>query len=125
MAKHREHARDTDMHQTKTGKQWYCGMNLPIDPGSKTRLVHGAVANAASFHELLVLADLLHGKESRVPGDSAYTGQQAITDASAFLMTQATEKNAAGETRLFRPGAGNARGRALLNGNQPGRPGFA
>jgi IS5 family transposase len=116
-AKHREHARDTDRHQARTGEQWYFGMNLHINLDSKTRLVQSTVATAASFHESRVLADLLHGEESRVPGDSACTGQQAIT--------HATEKNAAGETRLFRPGGGNARGRALLTGNPPGRPGFA
>ena len=76
--KNRDQARDPDMHQTKKGNQWYFGMKLHIGVDSKTRLVHSAVATAANVHDSQVLDDLLHGKEARVWGDSAYSGQTEV-----------------------------------------------
>jgi IS5 family transposase len=73
--KNLDQARDPDMHQTGKGNQWYFGMKLHIGVDSKTKLVHSAVATAANVHDSQVVDDLLHGKETRVWGDSAYTGQ--------------------------------------------------
>ena len=57
------------------------GMKAHIGVDSRTKLIHSVVATAANVHDSQVLPDLLHGEETRVWGDSAYSGQrQAITD---------------------------------------------
>ena len=73
--KNKKKQRDPDMHQTKKGNQWYFGMKAHIGVDSKTKLIHSVVATPANVHDSVVLGDLLHGDESRVWGDSAYTGQ--------------------------------------------------
>ena len=73
--KNRKKARDPEMHQTKKGKQWYFGMKAHIGVDSRTKLIHSVAATAANVHDSQLLPDLLHGNETRVWGDSAYTGQ--------------------------------------------------
>lgn len=68
--------RDPDMHQTKKGNQWYFGMKTHIGIDSKLKLIHSIVVTPANVHDSQVMGDLLHGDESRVWGDSAYSGQQ-------------------------------------------------
>ena len=56
-------------------------MKAHIGVDSRTKLIHSVVATPANVHDSQVLSDLLHGEETRVWGDSAYTGQgQVITD---------------------------------------------
>ena len=76
--KNQDKARDPEMHQTKKGNQWYFGLKAHIGVDSKTKLVHSAAVTAANVHDSQVLEDLLHGEETRVWGDSAYTGQQDV-----------------------------------------------
>jgi IS5 family transposase len=76
--KNKDKARDPDMHQTKKGKQWYFGMKAHIGVDSKTKLIHAVVATAANVADSRMLADLLHGDETRVWGDQAYRGQTHI-----------------------------------------------
>lgn len=77
--KNRDKQRDPEMCQTKKGNQWYFGMKAHIGVESHTRLIHSVVATPANTHDSQALPYLLHGKETRVWGDSAYTGQrQAI-----------------------------------------------
>ena len=82
--KNRDKQRDPEMCQTKKGNQWYFypeghkGMKAPIGTDSKTKLIHAVVATAANVHDSQVLADLLHGEETRVWGDSAYTNQGEV-----------------------------------------------
>ncbi|MFZ5592834.1 MAG: transposase [Pseudomonadota bacterium] len=52
------------------------GMKAHIGVDSKTKLAHSAAATAANEHNSQLLGDLLHGKERRVWGDSAYTGKK-------------------------------------------------
>jgi len=73
--KNKEGKRDPEMHQTKKGNQWYFGMKAHIGVDSRTKLIHSVAATAANVHDSQLLGDLLHGKETRVWGDSAYTGQ--------------------------------------------------
>ena len=69
------------MHQVRKGNQWYFGMKAHIGVDSRTKLIHSVVATPANVHDSQVLPDLLHGEETRVWGDSAYTGQkETITD---------------------------------------------
>jgi len=67
--------RDPEMRQTKKGNEWYFGMQGHIGVDSQTKLIHSVAATAANVHDSQFLGDLLHGKETRVWGDSAYSGQ--------------------------------------------------
>lgn len=81
--KNKAKARDPEMHQTRKGKQWYFGMKAHLGIDSKLKLIHSVVATAANVHDSRILPDLLHGAETRVWGDSAYTGQTAAIRAAA------------------------------------------
>jgi IS5 family transposase len=50
-------------------------MHPHIGADSRHKLVHSIVATAANAHDSTILADLLHGNETRVYGDSAYLGK--------------------------------------------------
>ncbi|MGH8398570.1 MAG: IS5 family transposase [Gammaproteobacteria bacterium] len=77
--KNQSKSRDPEMCQTKKGNQWYFGMKAHIGVDSHTKLIHSVFATPANTHDSQALPYLLHGKETRVWGDSAYTGQtQAI-----------------------------------------------
>ena len=68
--------RDPEMHQTKKGNQWHFGMKVHIGVDSRSGLVHSASVTPANVHDSQELPNLLHGNESRLYGDSAYTGQK-------------------------------------------------
>ena len=87
-------ARDPDMHQTKKGNQWYFGMKAHLGVDSRTKLIHSMAATAANVHDSQVLPALLHGQETRVWGDSAYSGQRDVVRQHApcarnFIQTKA------------------------------------
>ena len=70
--------RDPEMHQTKKGNQWYFGMKAHIGVDSRTKLIHSVTATAANVHDSQALPELLHGQETRVWGDAAYSGQREV-----------------------------------------------
>ena len=74
--KNADRARDPEMHQTKKGNQWHFGMKVHIGADSKSGLVHSASVTPANVHDSRELPRLLHGNETRLYGDSAYTGQK-------------------------------------------------
>jgi IS5 family transposase len=76
--KNKEKARDPEMCQTKKGNQWYFGMKAHIGTDSQSKLMHSVAFTAANVHDSQALAHLLHGGETRVWGDSAYTGQTEL-----------------------------------------------
>ena len=76
--KNRTKERDPEMHQTKKGNQWYFGMKAHIGVDSRTKLIHSVAATAANVHDSQVLPELLHGQETRVWGDAAYSGQRDV-----------------------------------------------
>lgn len=76
--KNKDGARDPEMHQTRKGNQWYFGMKAHIGVDSQSKLIHSVAATAANVHDSQLLGDLLHGDETRVWGDSAYTGQGEV-----------------------------------------------
>lgn len=79
--KNRDKARDPEMHQTRKGNQWYFGMKGHFGVDAGTKQIHSVVVTPANTHDSQVIAELLHGDETAVWGDSAYTGQtQAIRD---------------------------------------------
>ena len=65
------------------GNQWYFGMKAHIGVDSRAKIVHAVVATAAKVADGQVLADLLHGEETRVWGDQAYRGQTEVIKAHA------------------------------------------
>jgi IS5 family transposase len=76
--KNRTKERDPEMHQTKKGNQWYFGMKAHIGMDSRTKLIHSVAATAANVHDSQVLPELLHGQETWVWGDAAYSGQRDV-----------------------------------------------
>ena len=76
--KNREGKRDPDMHQTKKGNQWYFGMKGHFGVDAETKVIHSVAATAANVHDGHCLPDLLHGKETKVWGDTAYQGNTAV-----------------------------------------------
>ena len=91
--KNRTKERDPEMHQTKKGHQWYFGMKAHIGVDSRTKLIHSVAATAANVHDSQMLPKLLHGQETRVWGDAAYSGQHDVIrhhpDAQSFIQTKA------------------------------------
>jgi transposase, IS5 family len=78
--KNADGTRDPDMHQVKKGNQWHFGMKAHLGVDSKEKIIHTVVATAANVHDSQIIGQLLHGRETKVWGDSAYQGQtQAIT----------------------------------------------
>ncbi len=47
--KNREQKRDPEMHQTQEGQAWYFGMKAHVGVDSKTKIIHTAVATAATL----------------------------------------------------------------------------
>jgi IS5 family transposase len=64
-------SRDPEMHQTRKGKDWHCGMKAHV--GTDTRgIVHSLSTTAANVADITELPKLLHGQESELFGDQAY-----------------------------------------------------
>jgi len=90
--KNKDKARDPEMHQTRKGNQWYFGMKAHIGVDSKTKLIHSIGVTAANVHDSQMLGDLLHGDETRLWGDSAYTGQKQVLKEHAPQAKDFTQK---------------------------------
>jgi transposase, IS5 family len=87
--------RDPEMHQTKKGNQWYFGMKGHIGVDSKERIIHSVEVTSANVHDSRMVSDLLHGKETKVWGDSAYQGQRDAIKAAAPAAKDMTNRRAA------------------------------
>ena len=74
--KNAEGERDPEMRQTKKGNQWHFGMKAHIGVDADSGLVHTVTTTAANEADVEQVADLLHGKEEQVWGDSGYRGAQ-------------------------------------------------
>ncbi|QUN32141.1 IS5 family transposase (plasmid) [Cupriavidus sp. KK10] len=90
--KNEQKARDPEMHQTCKGKQWHFGMKLHIGVDSQSGLAHSAVVTAANVHDKHPLPQLLHGREQRVYGDSAYASQKELIYSKAPKARDFTNK---------------------------------
>ncbi len=105
--KNRTKERDPEMHQAKKGNQWYFGMKAHIGVDSRTKLIHSVAATAANVHDSQMLPELLHGQETRVWGDAAYSGQrdviqQHVPGSKSFVQTKAHRHRPLGETERTR-----------------------
>lgn len=93
--KNKDKQRDPEMHQTKKGGEWYFGMKMHIGVDSKTGVVHSVATSAANVHDSQVIGELLHGDETRVWGDSAYTGQRdAILEQAPYAQDFTNKRGA-------------------------------
>lgn len=90
--KNKDKQRDPDMYQTRKGNQWYFGMKTHIGVDSKTKLIHSVAVTPANVHDSQLIADLLHGDETRVWGDSAYAGQTEVIKQAAPEAKDFTQK---------------------------------
>lgn len=64
--------RDPEMKSTQKGGKWHFGMKAHIGVDAKSGLVHSVRTTPANVHDATVMADLLHGEEEALVGDSAY-----------------------------------------------------
>ncbi|WP_429219826.1 IS5 family transposase [Aeromonas veronii] len=74
--KNKRGERDSEMHQTKKGNQWYFGMKAHIGVDAKSGLTHSLETTAANEHDLNQVGNLLHGEEAFVFADAGYQGAE-------------------------------------------------
>jgi len=72
--KNKDGKRDSEMHQTKKGNQYYFGMKAHIGVDEESGLVHSVVGTAANVADVTQVDKLLHGVENVVCADAGYTG---------------------------------------------------
>lgn len=72
--KNAEKKRDPEAHSVKKGNQWHFGYKAHIGVDKDTGLVHTVKTTSANEHDVTVTAQLLHGEEEDVYGDSGYIG---------------------------------------------------
>ncbi|MCE3224193.1 MAG: insH [Nitrospira sp.] len=82
-------------------------MKAHIGVASRTKLIHSVAATAAHVHDSQVLPDLLHGQETRVWGDAAYSGHRAVIqhhapEAKSCIQTKAPRHRPLSETERAR-----------------------
>ncbi len=70
--KGQDRKRDPEMHQTKTGNQWYFRVKVHLGVDKDSGLIHSVVTTAANVHDLTPAAELLHGDEAVVYADAGY-----------------------------------------------------
>jgi IS5 family transposase len=92
--KDEDKVRDPEMHCTSKGGHWHFGMKAHIGADSATGIVHSASVTAANVHDSQQLANLLHGDETRLYGDSAYANQKEALAAKAPKAKDFTNKRA-------------------------------
>ena len=81
--KNQDRQRDPQMRSGKKGKLWHFGMKAHIGVDSQTKVIHSVQVTPANVHDSVCLADLLHGRETRVWGDAAYMGKTDVIRARA------------------------------------------
>jgi IS5 family transposase len=71
--KNQNRTRDSEMKQTKKGNQWYFGMKAHVGTDTDRGLVHSVTVTNAAVHDSQEMDELLHGEETSVYGDKAYS----------------------------------------------------
>jgi IS5 family transposase len=71
--KNRDHKRDPEMTSTKKGSNYYFGLKAHIGVDADSGLVHTAEITTAKVADGIMTDVLLHGEETVVLGDRAYT----------------------------------------------------
>ena len=66
--------RDSEAHQTKKGNMYYFGFKAHIGVDDSSGLVQTVKVTPANKHDVTMTAELMHGDEERLYGDSGYLG---------------------------------------------------
>lgn len=88
--------RDPEMKQSRKGNQWYFGMKAHLGVDAKTKLIHHVAATSGAVSDGKMLGTLLHGKETAVWGDSAYTGYTHVIEQRAPWAHDLTQRRGRG-----------------------------
>lgn len=89
-----------NMHRTHKGNEWHFGMKMQIGVNSMTKQVHSIATSSANMHDSQMIGEPLHGQETRVRGDSTYTGQpEAILNKTPYAQ-DCTHKKGFGNRQL-------------------------
>ena len=80
--KNKDRVRDTDMHSSKKGNQWYFGMKAHIGADAESGLVHTVRGTSGHGSDIAEGNTLLHGDESVAFGDAGYQGIEKRADAT-------------------------------------------
>ena len=72
--KNESRQRDSEAHQTKKGNMSYFGFKAHIGVDDSSGLVHTVKVTPANKHDVTMTAELMHGDEERLYGDSGYLG---------------------------------------------------
>lgn len=72
--KNESRQRDSEAHQTKKGNMYYFGFKAHIGVDDSSGLVHTVKVTPANKHDVTMTAELMHGDEERLYGDSGYLG---------------------------------------------------
>ncbi len=75
--------RDSQMHQTKKGNQWYFGMKAHIGVDAGTGYVHSVSATGANVHDLDQVTHLVRDDDEVVYADAGYQGVEKRPDVTA------------------------------------------
>ncbi len=68
--------RDSEMHSTRKGNQWYFGMKAHIGVDAESGLTHTVTGTSANVADVVEVDKLLHGKEEVAYADAGYTGAE-------------------------------------------------
>ncbi len=77
--------RDSEMHQSKKGNQWYFGMKAHIGADAESGLVHTVRGTAGNVNDVVEGNSLLHGEETDAFADAGYQGVHKRPDAREGL----------------------------------------
>lgn len=72
--KNADRQRDPEAHQTKKGNMYYFGFKAHVGVDDSSGLVHTVKVTPANKHDVTMTAELMHGDEERLYGDSGYLG---------------------------------------------------
>lgn len=72
--KNKDGKRDSEMHQTKKGNEWYFGMKVHTGVDAGSGYVHTVTATSANVHDIVETSQLIRKDDEVVYGDSGYSG---------------------------------------------------
>lgn len=68
--------RDSEMHQTKKGNQWYFGMKILVGTDINSGAVHSVTITAANTADIQELPKLLRSHDQVIFADAGYTSDE-------------------------------------------------
>ena len=66
--------RDSEMHQTQKGNEWYFGMKVHAGVDAATGYVHSLTGTSANMHDVSETSKLIRKDDHVIYGDSGYLG---------------------------------------------------